>query len=125
MVRRRYIFGAFAVAAVFGLVTLPVWGMGVAVFLDSTRTVLDRHPSPDGARIAQVERIVVGGVPSIVVIVRSWWMPNWYLAGCVAASHYEEHRRACILEVEQLFGVADQGRCRRMDDERPIQEQSL
>jgi hypothetical protein len=90
MVRRRYIFGAFAVAAVFGLVTLPVWGMGVAVFLDSTRTVLDRHPSLDGARIAQVERMVVGGVPSIVVIVRSWWMPNWYLAGCVAASHYED-----------------------------------
>ncbi|WP_142635899.1 hypothetical protein [Sphingomonas sp. IC081] len=39
---------------------------------------------------AQVERMVVGGVPSIVVMVRSWWLPDWYLVGCAAASHYEE-----------------------------------
>ena len=89
-VRRRNILTAFAVAVVLAVGTLPIWGMGVAVFLDARRTVLVRQPSPDGRRIAQVERMVVGGVPSIVVIVRSWWMPDWYLSGCVAASHYEE-----------------------------------
>jgi hypothetical protein len=78
-----------ALAIVLAVVTLPIWGMGLAVFLDAKRTVLARQPSPDGERIAQVERMVVGGVPSIVVIVRSWWMPDWYLGGCVAASHYE------------------------------------
>ena len=81
---------ALAVVVIGAVLTLPIWGMGVAVFLDSERTVLSRQPSPDGKRIAQVERLVVGGVPSIVVIVRSWWMPNWYLTGCVAASHYQE-----------------------------------
>ena len=75
---------------VIGLVTLPFWGMGPAVFLDSERTVISRTKSPDGARTAQVERIVVGGVPSIVIMVRPWWMPDWYLAGCAAASHYED-----------------------------------
>jgi hypothetical protein len=34
--------------------------------------------------------MVVGGVPSIVVLVRQSWMPNWYLAGCVAAAHYPD-----------------------------------
>lgn len=75
---------------ILALVTLPIWGMGLAVFLDAERTVLSHQPSPDGRRVAQVERLVVGGVPSIVVIVRSWWMPDWYLTGCVAASHYQD-----------------------------------
>ena len=76
--------------AAFVLVgTFPIWGMGPAVFLDSNRAILSRHFSPDRARVAQVERLVVGGVPSIVVKVRQTWMPDWYLAGCVAASHYE------------------------------------
>jgi hypothetical protein len=34
--------------------------------------------------------MVIGGVPNIVVMVRSWWLPNWYLTGCAAVSHYEE-----------------------------------
>jgi hypothetical protein len=89
-VRRKGFLGALLVAAILAVGTSPIWGMGVAVFLDAERTVLARRPSPDGRRIAQVERMVVGGVPSIVVIVRSSWMPDWYLGGCVAASHYEE-----------------------------------
>lgn len=74
---------------VIAVVTLPFWGMGPAVFLDSKRMVISRAVSPDGKRTAQVERIVVGGVPTIVVMVRPVWMPNWYLAGCAAASHYQ------------------------------------
>ena len=69
---------------------LPTWGMGLATFLDSERTILTRVDAPDGRLIAQVERIVVGGVPNIVVVVRPSWTPDWYLAGCAAASHYEE-----------------------------------
>ena len=88
--KRRKLLAALAVIILAGVVSLPVWGMGPAVFLDAERTVLSRQPSPDGQRIAQIERFVVGGVPSIVVIVRSWWMPDWYLAGCIAASHYED-----------------------------------
>ena len=72
------------------LATLPFWGMGPAVFLDASRTVLSRSLSPDGKRSAQVERMIVGGVPNIVVMVRSLWLPNWYLTGCAAASHYED-----------------------------------
>lgn len=72
------------------LLTLPIWGMGPAAFLDSQRAVISRVSSPDGTRVAQVERIVVGGAPSIVVMVRPRWMPDWYLAGCAAASHYQE-----------------------------------
>jgi hypothetical protein len=64
--------------------------MGPAVFLDSKRTILSKAASPDGKRIAQVERIVVGGAPSIVVLVRPRWMPDWYLTGCAAASHYHD-----------------------------------
>ena len=64
--------------------------MGAGVFLDSDRTVISSQSSPDGRRVAQVERIVVGGVPSIVVTVRPSWKPNWYLSSCAAASHYEE-----------------------------------
>ena len=86
----RTVLAALAVAVVLAVATLPIWGMGVAVFLDAERTILSRHPSPDGSRIAQVERLVVGGVPSLVVVVRSSWMPNWYLTGCVAASHYQD-----------------------------------
>ena len=76
------------IAVVCGLVTLPIWGMGPAVFLDADRSTISHVPSPDGTLVAQVERIVVGGAPSIVVVVRPWWMPNWYLSGCAAASHY-------------------------------------
>ena len=75
---------------VIAVVTLPLWGMGPAVFLDSERTVISRAVSPDGKRTAQIERIVVGGTPTIVIMVRPAWMPNWYLAGCAAASHYED-----------------------------------
>jgi hypothetical protein len=70
--------------------TLPFWGMGPAVFLDSKRTVISRATSPDGTRVAQIERIVVGGTPSIVVMVRPQWIPDWYLTGCAAASHYQD-----------------------------------
>ena len=75
---------------VIGLATLPFWGWGLAYFLDSERTVISRVMSPDRARTAQVERIVVGGAPSIVILVRPWWMPDWYVAGCAAASHYQD-----------------------------------
>lgn len=87
--RTKFIF-AVAVVALGTVATLSLWGMGAAVFLDSERTVLSRLPSPDGKRIASVERIVVGGAPSIVVIVRPAWMPDWYLTGCAAVSHYED-----------------------------------
>ena len=89
--RRRtnpILIAVIALLCAFG--TLPFWGMGPAVFLDSQRSVISRAPSPDGKQIAQVERIVVGGVPSIVVMVRPRWMPNWYLAGCTATSHYHD-----------------------------------
>jgi hypothetical protein len=79
--------------------------MGLAVFLDAERTVLSRHPSPDGKRVAQVERLVVGGVPSIVVIVRSWWIPNWYLAGCVAASHYQNTKADAVWKSNDSLAV--------------------
>ena len=100
------------IGAIAAFLTVPVWGMGPAVFLDSERTVISRTPSPDGMRIVQVERIVVGGVPSIVLMVRPWWEPDWYLAGCAAASHYQDtkasvrwsSKTAIIVEhpVEQL-----------------------
>jgi hypothetical protein len=108
-VRRRNILWALAVAAILALVTLPIWGMGLAVFLDAKRTVLARHPSPDGRRIAQVERMVVGGVPSIVVIVRSWWMPDWYLGGCVAASHYENMDARVVWKTNNSLVVQTRG----------------
>jgi hypothetical protein len=72
------------------IVTAPATLMGPAVFLDSTRTVLSRAPSPDGRRVAQLERLVVGGTPSIVVTVRRSWMPDWYLTACKAVGHYGE-----------------------------------
>ena len=50
-------------------VTSPIWGMGPAVFLESERSVLSSERSPDGKRIAQVERLVVGGMPNIIVMV--------------------------------------------------------
>lgn len=71
------------------LVTFPVWAMGPAVFMDSERKIRSFHSSPDGNRYATVEEFTVGGVPNIVVIVRNHWLPNWYLTGCVAASHYQ------------------------------------
>lgn len=81
--------GLVAIIAV-AVMTLPLWGMGPATFLDSDRMILSSAASPDGTRIAQVERLTVGGVPRIVVTVRARWKPNWYLASCAAASHYEE-----------------------------------
>ncbi|MEA3032084.1 MAG: hypothetical protein QOH86_100, partial [Sphingomonadales bacterium] len=62
--------------------------MAAAVFLDSRRDVLSRAVSPDGRRVAQVERLVVGGWPHIVVTLRRRWQPDWYLTSCKAASHY-------------------------------------
>jgi len=90
MTLRRKVVLICAVVVMIAIVTLPELGMGPAIFLDSERTVIARAVSPDGNRIGQVERIVVGGVPSIVVMVRPSWMPNWYLAGCAATSHYHE-----------------------------------
>lgn len=84
------IWSAVGLAAAAAVVTSPIWGMGPAVFLDSDRTMLSRALSPDGTHIAQTERLVVGGAPSIVVTVRPAWMPNWYLLGCAAAAHYGE-----------------------------------
>jgi hypothetical protein len=74
------------------ILTLPLWGMGPAVFLDSERTVISRALSPDGKRVAQVERVIVGGEPSIVILVRRSWEQDWYLTGCVAASHYQDQQ---------------------------------
>lgn len=96
-------------AAIVAVVTLPIWAMGLAVFLDAKRTVLARRPSPDGRRIAQVERMVVGGVPSIVVIVRSWWVPDWYLGGCVAASHYEDIGARAVWQSNNSLVVQTRG----------------
>ena len=74
------------------LVSLPFWGMGAAVFLDSRRFIISSRSSPDGRRIADIERLVVGGEPSIVVTVRPLWKTNWYLVSCAAASHYQDAR---------------------------------
>jgi len=88
---RKTIFAITGLAVVAAaVITLPIWGMGPAVFLDSERRILARAPSPDGRRVAQVERIVVGGAPSIVILIRSRWTPNWYLTGCIAARHYQD-----------------------------------
>jgi hypothetical protein len=84
------IVGLIVFAAGFSVFSLPIWGMGAAVFLDSSRSVIAASPSPDGRRIAQLERLIVGGTPSVVVTVRSSWKPNWYLWSCAAASHYED-----------------------------------
>lgn len=90
MTKSKSLAIGFAMLALTALGTIGIWGMGPAVFLDSERTILSTSVSPDGKRIAQVERLTVGGVPNIVVTVRSWWSPNWYLAGCAATSHYDE-----------------------------------
>lgn len=84
------ILPALGLTAAAALVTLPLWGMWPAAFIDSDRTILSRAISPGRTHVAQVERLVVGGVPSIIVTVRPAWMRNWYLLGCAAASHYEE-----------------------------------
>ena len=88
------------------MLTLPVCGMGPAVFMDSDRTVLSRALSPDGKHVAQVERLVVGGAPSIVVTVKLAWMPNWYLLGCAAASHYEETSARLRWEFNRSLSIA-------------------
>jgi hypothetical protein len=79
--------GCFALAVAL-IVTAPTTLMGLAVFLDSQRQVLSRVPSPDGRRVAQVERLVVGGQPHIVITLRRSWQPDWYLTSCKAVSHY-------------------------------------
>jgi hypothetical protein len=89
------------------VVSLPFWGWGVAAYLDSKRIVLSRVPSPDGMRVAQVERIIVGGTPSIVVIVRPQWMPDWYIAGCAAASHYEDAEAQAHWSTNNAITVTD------------------
>jgi hypothetical protein len=94
MRRRRKLLLVVLLSLIVAVLTLPIWGMGPAMFLDSERTILSRSVSPDRKRIAQVERLVVGGVPNIVILVRPTWMPNWYLAGCAAASHYQETKAA-------------------------------
>ncbi|WP_448662695.1 hypothetical protein ACG3SL_18885 [Sphingomonas sp. CJ20] len=90
--RSRAILLSIAGIVAFLILTLPYWGMGSAVFLDSERSVISRASSPDGKRIAQVERVIVGGEPSIVILVRRSWEPDWYLTGCVAASHYQDEQ---------------------------------
>jgi hypothetical protein len=87
--RSKWLLIGLSVLAI-AFLSLPIWGMGPAAFLDSQRTIIARNVSPDGKRVAQVERLLVGNVSNIVIIVRPRWMPNWYLAGCPAASHYEE-----------------------------------
>jgi hypothetical protein len=87
--RQRWGCGCFALVAAL-IVTAPTTLMGPAVYLDSERTVLSRAVSPDGRRIAQVERLVVGGWPNIVVTLRRRWQPDWYFSSCKAASHYGE-----------------------------------
>lgn len=92
MKRCNRIILKFLIGGLVLLITFPFWGMGPAVFLDSKRTVLSSARSPDGQRTAQVERLIVGGVPNIVVTVRASWLPDWYLAGCAAISHYRDAR---------------------------------
>jgi len=72
------------------VITFPFWAMGPAVYLDSERTTRTVKASPDDSRFAAVEELVVGGVPNVVIIVRDWWLPNWYFTGCVASSHYDD-----------------------------------
>lgn len=79
--------GCLLVLAIVVL-TAPVTMMGPAVYLDSRREVRSELPSPDSRWIAQLERITVGGAPSMVVTVRRWWQPNWYLTSCKAVSYY-------------------------------------
>lgn len=119
---RRRLLTVLALAVVVVVVTLPMWGMGLAVFLDAERTVLSRSPSPDGKRIAQVERLVVGGVPSIVVIVRSWWMPNWYLAGCVAARHYQETDARSVWKSNGSLAVMTSGNVQAWTNSAPFKD---
>lgn len=77
-------------ALMIGIITIPMWGMGPAVYLDSERTIRTSKASPDRSKIATVEEIFVGGVPNIVIIVRDRWLPSWYFTGCVASSHYDD-----------------------------------
>jgi hypothetical protein len=106
MSRRREIAIALVSLTAITVLTSPLWGMGMAVFLDSDRTILSAQPSPDGARIAQVERVIVGGVPNIVVTVRPRWKPNWYLATCAVASHYGEARAAVTWNSDAAIRVS-------------------
>jgi hypothetical protein len=96
-------------ALLFAFGTLPFWGMGPAVLLDSSRTIISKTTSPDGRRSAQVERMTVGGVPNIVVVVRSWWLPNWYITGCAAVSHYGDANAQVRWTSNKAIAVAHAG----------------
>jgi hypothetical protein len=63
---------------------------GAAAYLDSDRDVIVRAVSPDGSRTAQLERLVVGGAPNMVVTLRRSWHPDWYLTSCKPVSYYGE-----------------------------------
>ncbi|MEA3061673.1 MAG: hypothetical protein QOJ94_1454 [Sphingomonadales bacterium] len=86
----RWGCGCLVILLAAFVVTAPFTLMGPAVFMDSQREVLGRATSPDGRRIAQVERLVVGGAPSIVVTLRRSWQPDWYLTTCKVVSHRGE-----------------------------------
>lgn len=90
----QIVVGVILASVLLFVVTFPIWGMGAAMFLDADRAVISSQPSPDGRRIAQIERLVVGSVPSVVVTVRPSWMPDWYLPACAAASHYRDTKVA-------------------------------
>jgi hypothetical protein len=106
------IWSALGLAVAAAVVTLPFWGMGPAVFIDSDRTILSRALSPDRSHVAQIERLVVGGAPSIVVTVRPAWMPNWYLLGCVAASHYGQTSARLLWRSNHLLIVMPRNEAR-------------
>jgi hypothetical protein len=69
-------------------------GFGAAAYLDSERSVIARAVSPDGTWTAQLERLVVGGAPNLVVTLRRSWQPDWYLTSCKAVSYYGESAAA-------------------------------
>lgn len=82
--------GCLALLALGMIFTAPMTLMGPAVFLDSERKVLARSASPDGKWIGQLEQLIVGGAPNVVVTIRRSWQPDWYLTSCKALSHYGE-----------------------------------
>ena len=88
--RRHFLFGGCGCILV--MLLFPAFGMGflfgAAAFLDSERHVLNRARSPDGAWVAQLERLVVGGAPNMVITLRRSWQPDWYFTSCKAISHY-------------------------------------
>lgn len=94
MKRTGLVVSGIALATGLMLFAFPFRQLIDPSFIDSRRAIISSQSSPDGKRIAQVERFLVGGVPSIVVTVRPWWKPDWYLSSCAAASHYREANAA-------------------------------